>query len=258
MKSSRPKTAVIAHHCRNVLWAALGMAAAVALTLPGRSHAADPYPAKPITMVVLFAAGGPTDGGALGGGGDVEVLGQTVVVENRLGAGGTVSAAYVAKAAPDGYTILIHHNGMATAPALYSKLSYKPLTDFSFVGQVADVPMTLLGRHGPAGQHAAGADYLYQAEPEQGEPGERRAGRRVAAMRHAVPEGHRRGIADDSVPGHRAGADRAAGRSGGCALRPDHADAAAYQGGEGEAVRRDHGRSGFPRCRIPPRCARAG
>ncbi|MGO4282319.1 Tripartite-type tricarboxylate transporter, receptor component TctC [Cupriavidus sp. OV038] len=148
MKSSRPKTAVIAHHCRNVLWAALGMAAAVALTLPGRSHAADPYPAKPITMVVPFAAGGPTDVVARSVAAAMsKSLGQTVVVENRLGAGGTVSAAYVAKAAPDGYTILIHHNGMATAPALYSKLSYKPLTDFSFVGQVADVPMTLLGRH---------------------------------------------------------------------------------------------------------------
>jgi len=148
MKSSRPKTAVIAHHCRNVLWAALGMAAAVALTLPGRSHAADPYPAKPITMVVPFAAGGPTDVVARSVAAAMsKSLGQTVVVENRLGAGGTVSAAYVAKAAPDGYTILIHHNGMATAPALYSKLSYKPLTDFSFVGQVVDVPMTLLGRH---------------------------------------------------------------------------------------------------------------
>ena len=148
MKTPRSKSAVVAHHCRNVLWASLGMAAAVALTLPGRSHAADPYPAKPITMVVPFAAGGPTDVVARSVAAAMsKSLGQTVVVENRLGAGGTVSAAYVSKAAPDGYTILIHHNGMATAPALYSKLSYKPLTDFSFVGQVADVPMTLLGRH---------------------------------------------------------------------------------------------------------------
>ncbi|MHA7684585.1 tripartite tricarboxylate transporter substrate-binding protein [Cupriavidus sp. PET2-C1] len=126
--------------------AALGVAAA--LTAPAPARAADAYPAKPLTMVVPFAAGGPTDvvartmAAAMS-----KSLGQSVVVENRLGAGGTVSAAYVAKAAPDGYTILIHHNGMATAPALYSKLPYKPLTDFSFVGQVADVPMTLLGRH---------------------------------------------------------------------------------------------------------------
>ncbi|MGO4157221.1 tripartite tricarboxylate transporter substrate-binding protein [Cupriavidus sp. YAF13] len=126
--------------------AALGVAAA--LIAPAPARAADAYPTKPITMVVPFAAGGPTDvvartmAAAMS-----KTLGQSVVVENRLGAGGTVSAAYVAKAAPDGYTILIHHNGMATAPALYSKLPYKPLTDFSFVGQVADVPMTLLGRH---------------------------------------------------------------------------------------------------------------
>ncbi|AJG24884.1 Tricarboxylate transport protein TctC [Cupriavidus basilensis] len=126
--------------------AALGVAAA--LTAPAPARAADAYPTRPITMVVPFAAGGPTDvvartmAAAMS-----KTLGQSVVVENRLGAGGTVSAAYVAKAAPDGYTILIHHNGMATAPALYSKLPYKPLTDFSFVGQVADVPMTLLGRH---------------------------------------------------------------------------------------------------------------
>ncbi|WP_420995816.1 tripartite tricarboxylate transporter substrate-binding protein [Cupriavidus sp. 30B13] len=131
---------------RRMALAALGTAAALAL--PSGARAADAYPAKPITMVVPFAAGGPTDvvartlAAAMS-----KNLGQSVVVENRLGAGGTVSAAYVAKAAPDGYTILIHHNGMATAPALYSKLPYKPLTDFSFVGQVADVPMTLLGRH---------------------------------------------------------------------------------------------------------------
>ncbi len=130
-------------------WMALAaLAAAAALTAPAPARAADAYPTKPITMVVPFAAGGPTDvvartmAAAMS-----KTLGQSVVVENRLGAGGTVSAAYVAKAAPDGYTILIHHNGMATAPALYSKLPYKPLTDFSFVGQVADVPMTLLGRH---------------------------------------------------------------------------------------------------------------
>ncbi|WP_459575715.1 tripartite tricarboxylate transporter substrate binding protein BugD [Cupriavidus sp. 8B] len=126
--------------------AALGVAAALTLAAPAR--AADAYPSKPITMVVPFAAGGPTDVVARTMAAAMSrTLGQSVVVENRLGAGGTVSAAYVAKAAPDGYTILIHHNGMATAPALYSKLPYKPLTDFSFVGQVADVPMTLLGRH---------------------------------------------------------------------------------------------------------------
>jgi tripartite-type tricarboxylate transporter receptor subunit TctC len=69
-----------------------------------------------------------------------------VIVENKLGAGGTIAASSVAKANPDGYTVFIHHNGMATATALYRKLPYNPLTDFEYVGQVADVPMTLLAR----------------------------------------------------------------------------------------------------------------
>jgi tripartite-type tricarboxylate transporter receptor subunit TctC len=75
-----------------------------------------------------------------------KTLGQTVVIENKLGAGGTIGANYVAKAAPDGYTIFIHHNGMATAVGLYRKLPFDPLKDFEYVGQVADVPMTLLAR----------------------------------------------------------------------------------------------------------------
>ena len=117
-----------------------------ALTLsPGAL--AQAYPTRNVTLVVPFAAGGPTDvvartvGAAMS-----KTLGQTVVVENKTGAGGTLAANYVAKAAPDGYTILIHHNGMATAPGLYRKLPYNPLTDFEYIGQVVDVPMTLLGR----------------------------------------------------------------------------------------------------------------
>jgi tripartite-type tricarboxylate transporter receptor subunit TctC len=107
----------------------------------------DAYPRKPVTLVVPFAAGGPTDvvSRALGAA-MTATLGQPVVVENKLGAGGTVAAAHVARSAPDGYTLLIHHNGMATAPALYRKLAYTPLNDFEFVSQVVDVPMTLLGR----------------------------------------------------------------------------------------------------------------
>lgn len=108
---------------------------------------AQGYPAKAITLVVPFAAGGPTDvvartlGAAM-----TKTLGQSVIVENKTGAGGTIAAAYTARANPDGYTFLIHHNGMATAPALYRKLNYKPLSDFEYVSQVIDVPMTLVGR----------------------------------------------------------------------------------------------------------------
>jgi tripartite-type tricarboxylate transporter receptor subunit TctC len=117
------------------------------LALASAASWGQAYPARPITLVVPFAAGGPTDVVAralavpMG-----KALGQTVVVENKLGAGGTVAATTVARAAPDGYTLLIHHNGMATAPALYRKLPYNPLTDFEHISQVVDVPMTLIAR----------------------------------------------------------------------------------------------------------------
>ena len=108
---------------------------------------AQGYPTKAITLVVPFAAGGPTDIVARTLAGVMtKSLGQTVVVENKAGAGGTLAAGHVMRAAPDGYTFLIHHNGMATAPALYRKLPYNPQTDFEHVSQVIDVPMTLLGR----------------------------------------------------------------------------------------------------------------
>ncbi|KQW01373.1 tripartite tricarboxylate transporter substrate-binding protein [Rhizobacter sp. Root1221] len=124
--------------------AALASLAGLVATAPVH---AETYPAKPITLVVPFAAGGPTDVVArVLGAAMTKTLNQTVLVENRSGAGGTIAASYTARAAPDGYTFLIHHNGMATAPALYRKLPYNPLTDFEYVGQVIDVPMTLVGR----------------------------------------------------------------------------------------------------------------
>ena len=105
------------------------------------------YPDKPITVVVPFAAGGPTDkvardlGVVLG-----QHLKQTVIIENVGGAGGTLGAAKVAKASPDGYTLLLHHIGMATSPALYRKMPYETLSDFEYLGMINEVPMTLIGR----------------------------------------------------------------------------------------------------------------
>lgn len=108
---------------------------------------ADDFPNRPITLVVPFAAGGPTDVVAR----MISIpmaksLGQSVIVENTLGAGGTVAATRVARANPDGYMIFLHHMGMSTAPALYKKLSFDPLKDYEYIGQVVDVPMTLLAR----------------------------------------------------------------------------------------------------------------
>jgi len=119
---------------------------ALAFSLAAAASAAD-YPSRPITLIVPFSAGGPTDvvartlGAELG-----KVLKQPIVVENRTGAGGTIAATYVANADPDGYTYFIHHNGMATATALYPALKYDPMKSFEYVGEVVDVPMTLLAR----------------------------------------------------------------------------------------------------------------
>lgn len=116
-----------------------------AMLAAGSVHAQS-YPTKPVTLVAPFAAGGPTDVVSRMLGAEMtKTLGQTVVIENKTGAGGTLAAAAVARAAPDGYTFLIHHNGMGTASALYRKLAYNPLTDFDYVSQVIDVPMTLVG-----------------------------------------------------------------------------------------------------------------
>jgi tripartite-type tricarboxylate transporter receptor subunit TctC len=108
---------------------------------------AQEYPNKVITMIVPFAAGGPTDTVArLIAAPMSKTLRQQVIVENVVGAGGTIAANRVAKSAPDGYTLLIHHIGMSTAPALYRKLPYNPTTDFEPVGLVNEVPMTLVAK----------------------------------------------------------------------------------------------------------------
>ena len=126
-------------------------------TVTAVGTAAASYPDKPITIIVPFAAGGPTDKVAR----DLaEVLrkglnNQTVVIENVGGAGGTLGAAKAAKAAPDGYTFLLHHIGMATSPALYRTLPYKTLEDFEYLGMINEVPMTLIGKPGlPANNYA--------------------------------------------------------------------------------------------------------
>jgi tripartite-type tricarboxylate transporter receptor subunit TctC len=126
----------------------LRLVAALGLSLGMAAGAlAQQYPTKPITMIVPFAAGGPTDTVARSLGQAMsKSLGQSIVVENVGGAGGTVGAARARNAQADGYTIFLHHIGMSTAPTLYRKLSFNPQTDFEYVGLVVDVPMTLIAR----------------------------------------------------------------------------------------------------------------
>jgi tripartite-type tricarboxylate transporter receptor subunit TctC len=109
--------------------------------------AAQDFPNKPITIIVPFAAGGPTDTVArLVAQSMTTNLKQQVIVENAGGAGGTIGANKVAKAKPDGYTLLLHHIGHTTAPSLYRKLPYDTLNDFEPIGLITDVPMTIISK----------------------------------------------------------------------------------------------------------------
>jgi tripartite-type tricarboxylate transporter receptor subunit TctC len=110
---------------------------------------AQTYPgSKPVSIVVPFAAGGPTDRVArdLAEAMRKNIPGSNFVVENVNGAGGTIGATKIAKASPDGYSLLLFHIGMAATPALYRKIQYKPLEDFEYLGLVNEVPMTLIGK----------------------------------------------------------------------------------------------------------------
>lgn len=130
----------------------LGLLAAVTLLAAGCTTGqpgADPeaYPDRNITIIVPFSAGGPTDTVTrLIADPMAAELGVQVIVQNVEGAGGTVGARQAAQADPDGYTVLMHHIGMSTAPALYKELGYTPLEDFATVGLVTEVPMTIVAR----------------------------------------------------------------------------------------------------------------
>lgn len=123
----------------------LGAAAAL-LCAATFAHAQQAWPAKPITWIVPFAAGGPTDAMARDIADKVgRQVGQSIVIENAAGAGGTIGAAKAAKSAPDGYTFLVGHMGyMGAAPSLYKKLAYDPVKDFEAVFRFPDTPLVLL------------------------------------------------------------------------------------------------------------------
>lgn len=124
-----------------------GVIAATSMLLSHPAAAQSGFPTKPITIIVPAAAGGPTDTVArliaesMG-----RTLGQTILVENVGGAGGTLGMARASKAAADGYTLAIWHIAQATAPALYESLKYDVLNDFDHLGRITDVPMTLVSK----------------------------------------------------------------------------------------------------------------
>jgi len=125
----------------------LTCAAACLALFGGATAHAQSYPTKTITMIVPFAAGGPTDTVArLVAQSMGTKLKQQIIIENVGGAGGTIGAARVAKAVPDGYTLFLHHIGHATAPSLYRKLCYDAMNSFEPIGLITDVPMTIVAR----------------------------------------------------------------------------------------------------------------
>ena len=132
----------------------LSLAAVAAAALATICAHAQDFPRKdhPITLVVPFAAGGPTDRVAR----DLaEALrkpldGQNVIIDNTAGAGSSIGAAKVARAAPDGYTLLLNHIGMSTMPSLVRNLPFSVETSFEYLGVINDVPMTLISKPGMA------------------------------------------------------------------------------------------------------------
>ena len=122
----------------------LAAAAVAAVPQSGRAQA---FPERPIRFIVPYAPGGSTDTSArIVSEKLAALLGQPVIVENKPGGGTIIGTEIVAKATPDGYTLLLHHIGMATSATLYRKLAYKPLEAFEYVGLVTEVPMVIVGR----------------------------------------------------------------------------------------------------------------
>jgi tripartite-type tricarboxylate transporter receptor subunit TctC len=120
-----------------------------AFALFATAATAQQYPTRNVSMLVPFAAGGPTDTVArVLAQAMTKPMGQTVIVENRPSAGGILAPEQVKNAKPDGYTILIHHIGMATIPTLYRQLRFDPLADFEYIGLINEVPMTIIAKPG--------------------------------------------------------------------------------------------------------------
>jgi tripartite-type tricarboxylate transporter receptor subunit TctC len=113
----------------------------------GPAAAQEAYPSRQITLVVPYAPGGGSDflGRVLAEGLHTR-LNQTVLVQNLAGAGSVVGSQAVAKAKPDGYTLLLNHVGLSTVPALYKKLNFDPLASYEFVGLYAEAPMMIMAR----------------------------------------------------------------------------------------------------------------
>ena len=168
MHRPTPSPTAIAHPLRRQHLMALAALAAAACLLPGKAVHAQAWPSKPVTLVVPFAAGGTTDVLARALGEKLSTaLGQPVIVENRGGAGATIGADYVAKAAPDGYTLLmgaVHHT---IATSVYKKLSYDFQKSFAPITTVALVPNVLVVNAATPVKNVAELQSFLKAKPDK-------------------------------------------------------------------------------------------
>ncbi len=220
---------------------ALRAGAALALAGMALAAAAQDYPTKPISVIVPFAAGGPTDTVArLIAQSMSQTLKQTVLVENYGGAGGTIGADRVAKAKPDGYTLLLHHIGHTTAPALYRKLPYDTINDFEPIGLITDVPMTIVSKKDFAPKDMK--ELIAYVKTNKDKVTYANAG--VGSASHLCGMLFMSAIQDRShdrsVQGHGPGDERHPGRAGGLHVRPDDQHDGADQGGQDQGVCSDH------------------
>jgi tripartite-type tricarboxylate transporter receptor subunit TctC len=144
------------------------LAAAGALcVLPAITAHAAGFPEKTITIIVPYTAGGSSDSVARLLAKQLSVqMGQTVIVDNKAGAGATLGTAQVAKAAPDGYTVLLADNAQTTTPALYPQLPYDPVNSFRAAGMVGTAPAMLF-----AGEHSQLHSIKDMADTQKSRPG---------------------------------------------------------------------------------------
>jgi hypothetical protein len=222
----------------------LAACAATLLPLLPAAHAADAFPSKPLTLVIPFPPGGPTDAMARTLAAEMkDRLGQPMIVENRAGAGGNIGAEYVARAEADGHTLLFGTSGpLAINKSLYRKINYDPVKSFAPVIQVGYLPNILVVNPG-AGEEREGTGGLCQGQPGQAElclVGQRRV---VAPGGRAVQLRGRHRPAAHPVQGHGPGAQRPAGQPGEHDLHRHPHRAALRQGRQAARAGRGHRRA---------------
>ena len=218
--------------------ASLIIALAAALGCAATAHA-QPYPSKPITLVVGFAPGGPTDTVARIIADHMKTtFGQTVVVENVGGAAGTIGAARVARAAPDGYTLNVGQWTSNVGGPAITPTPYHVLNDFEPVARLTTSYLWIVGRRLAAGDQPERADRVAQGQSRQGHRRDRRRRQRRAYLLHRFPDQERHEVRGRALQGRHAGAAGSGRRPGRHQLPRSGADHAAVPRRHGEGVRR--------------------